>query len=1367
MSLASLKYGGKVAGALMALAKTERTNGKSEEKRPAKARTGSRSGGPKPFIVGIGASAGGLEALERFFSSLPQTTGMAFVVIQHLSPDHKSMMVDLLAKRTNMVVTQAEHGLNVATDTIYVIPPGKLITIDQGILYLSAKTTAGVTLPIDIFLTTLAKDQGLHAMAIILSGTGSDGTRGIRAIHEQGGIVVVQDPLTARFDGMPRSAIETGIVDDVMMPERIFERLRSYVRQVNTSLDLSVLDNENDPPTAGLSRILSILNSQTGTDFAHYKKTTLLRRIERRMHLNQVSNHEDYATLLASNKTEAESLKRELLISVTNFFRDADAFAELYKQVISELVQRTENNGTIRAWVCGCATGEEAYSVAILFGEEMEKTGKTLEVKIFATDIDRNALEVAGNGVYPESIVSEIDDQRRSQFFTTSGSAYKIKPDIRRMVVFAPHNVIKDPPFTKLDIVCCRNLLIYFEANLQQAVLSRFQFALKQGGFLFLGSSETLGPQTGDFDAISAKYRIYRLIHGRSLPLSEVRAEGVRGQLLSRPYAPASVDAGRRDETRAVDEGTRQLLNHYCPPSLLIDEKLEIVHNFGGVEGYLRMPAGEATLDVSRHLPPSIGTLVAATLHRVFREWKEICIQQVDLAWDASVGAVHKDLVQLRFRPLSMPKGGQRFVMMHFIVAPSNDEGVSTTTIDVNVETEERIKLLEAELQSSRENQQAIIEELETTNEELQATNEELLAANEELQSTNEELQSVNEELYTVNSELKEKVDELTYLTNDLDNFIRTTKIGTIFVDVNGALRRFTPASTEFVNLMERDLGRQFSDISINIDYPDFDKEIGKVIKNGIETERHIIQPNGKAVHVRLLPYATETGAAGGAVITFVDTTDLTQSRVRLQSYIDSLPHHIAALDGEGKIKAVNAAWRRFGEACGLSGDYDWVGRDYLEFSIPAGGPDASDPIDGAPAARGLRSVQDRREKNFTHEYVNVASGEKRWFQMNVSPLAASEGGVIVTHHDITDRVVSVARLKLSGKIIENSSEAICITDAEENILYINNAYTQITGYTEDDVIGMTPRILASGRHDKKFYEAMWSALQTRGRWSGECWNRKKNGEVYPELVSINAIRDDTGKVVNYVSFFSDISSIKQTERLLRQKNADLQQFAHVASHDLQEPLRMITSFLQLLKKRHETDLSKEAQEYISFAVDGALRMNRLIKDLLEFSRIDSRKEPYETVEIAAVVADSLKNLELAVSEANAVVSFPDNLPKLQGDAHLLCSLFQNLIGNAIKYRHAERPPRISISFQQEVDFYKFSVADNGIGIDPDYFERIFVIFQRLHAKEQYPGTGIGLALCRRIVERHGGLIWVESETGVGSVFHFTIAMNPPLSVLA
>lgn len=629
-----------------------------------------------------------------------------------------------------MLVTQAENGLSVVADTIYVIPPGKLITIDHGILYLSAKsTTSGVTLPIDIFLTSLAKDHGPRAIGIILSGTGSDGTRGIRAIHEQGGMVVVQDPVTARFDGMPRSAIETGIVDDVMMPERIFERLMSYVRQVNANLNISSLGGEGDTSIAGLGRILNILNSQTGTDFTHYKKATLIRRIERRMHLSQVSNHEDYATLLTANRLEAENLKRELLISVTNFFRDGDAFLELGKQSIAEIVRRAENGSVVRARVCGCATGEEAYSVAILFSEEMEKAGKNLEIKIFATDIDRNALEVAGAGAYPESIVSDIDDFRRAKHFVQSNSTYKIKPDIRRMVVFAPHNVIKDPPFTKLDLVCCRNLLIYFEANLQQAVLTRFQFALRQGGFLFLGSSETLGLQAVDFEPINAKHRIYRMVHGRSLPLSEVRLESGRGSDIARGFVPAAIDTAKRDEMRAVEEGTRQLLLGYCPPSLLVDEKQEIVHNYGGVERYLRIPTGEATLDVCRHFPASIGTLVGATLHRVFREWKEGNIQQVDLARDE-----RSEPISLRFKPLAMPKGGgQRFVMIHFIATSVDYEGHPTATIDINVETEERIKLLEAELQSSRENQQAVIEELETTNEELQATNEELLASNEEL----------------------------------------------------------------------------------------------------------------------------------------------------------------------------------------------------------------------------------------------------------------------------------------------------------------------------------------------------------------------------------------------------------------------------------------------------------------------------------------------------------------------------------------------------------------------------------------------------------------------------------------------------------
>ncbi len=1191
------------------------------------------------FIVGVGASAGGLEALERLLEHLPaEGSGVAFVIVQHLSPDHKSLMVDLLSKRTCMTVLQAENGTAVAADTIYLLPPGKIITIRQGRLELAAKDQrGGIVLPIDIFLNSLALDQGPLSVAVILSGTGSDGTRGVRAIHEQGGMVVVQTPSSARFDGMPRSAIDTGVVDEILPPEEIVERLMAYAHQVphvrsnHDQADLPEGDVDE------LERIIRVLQTQTGMDFSRYRRGTLLRRIERRMHLNQIDTLADYVVMLSASPQEAANLKKELLIGVTAFFRDTDAFAELSRQAIGRIVADAGRNGHIRVWVCGCASGEEAYSVAILFAEALDVAQSNADVKIFATDIDRQALDYAGCGVYAESVVADIAPELRDRYFTRASDAYKISLDVRRMITFASHNVIKDPPFTKLDLICCRNLLIYFEPELQQSVLARFQFALKMNGTLFLGSSETLAAIGKNFETLSAKQKLFRLINPVQLPLadiSDVMVGGDRhhpGGIRPKPILAAA----RRAQAIAVEDSTHTLLRNFCPPSVLVDEQLTIIHNFGGVERYLRMPQGDATHDLARYLPSGVSTLVTATLHRGFREWKEIQLQRVPIDLDDG-----QELINLHFRPVTSG-GGVRHVLLMFI--PNQPTPMTADlTLEVDSSARERILSLEAELQSSREDQQAVVEELETTNEELQATNEELLASNEELQSTNEELQSVNEELYTVNSELKEKLNELTQLTDDLDNLMRATEIGTVFLDDQGHVRRFTPAALAAVNLMERDIGRRIFDLSTRLRNPDFFDAIGRVLHGADAIDMESQCEDGRTLLVRILPYAADRAAkSAGVVITFTDVTPLKAAEHRLQGYIDSLPHQVAVLDGQGRIVLINAPWRRAeGGASGCK-----AGADYLGSCLPPAGS----ATEAEAVAQGLHRVLNGQDDLYTTEYHCRAEGKARWLQINVSRLEQGQGGAVVSHVDITSR-----------------------KDAED-------------------------RVLEASRQLQE------QAVQ------------------------------------------------------LKRSNADLEQFAYVASHDLRQPLRMVSNYVSMIERRLGDTLDPDLRDFIGFARDGAKAMNALIVDLLEYSRIGRDGAVAEVFPLRQAVGDAVGLLETAVEETKAHVTIETDMPTITGNRTEIIRLFQNLIGNALKYRADDRAPEIAIRCRRVDGSWEIGVHDNGIGIAHDQSERIFRMFQRLHNGDKYDGTGIGLAVCQKIVECHGGRIWVESVLGRGSTFFFTL----------
>lgn len=1328
-------------------------NNRSSERKNARTRSPETvsPGHNTPFVVGVGASAGGLEALERFFEHLPDgPTGMAFVIVQHLSPDHKSLMVDLLSKRTSLPVMQVEENTPVIADAVYVLPPGKTMVIRDGRLRLAQKDLRhGVQLTIDIFLNSLALDQAAMAAAVILSGTGSDGTSGVRSIHEQGGMVVVQTPETARFDGMPRSALDTGVVDEVLPPEEIGARLLAYVQQAspfpgNGTVEVPLLEGTADE----VDRIIRVLLSQTGTDFSHYRRGTLMRRIERRMHLNQVENYTDYAVLLAASPHEAANLRKELLISVTAFFRDPQVFEDLRNLVITPLVAAAQNK-TIRVWVCGCATGEEAYSMAMLLAEANMAAGTDLDIKIFATDIDRHALDFASNGVYAESTVADILPPLLDRYFTRQGDGYKVSQQLRRMVLFASHNVIKDPPFTKIDLVSCRNLLIYFEPELQQAVLARLQFALKIGSHLMLGGSETLGGMADSFAAVSGKGRIFRVLNAAALPFT-----GLSGALSGRGgsvhRSVRGVELAPKTASLVVEEATRALINHSCPPTLLVNEAFEMVHNFGGVERFLSMPTGDMSLDLLKHLPQGVSALVAATLHRVFREWREVHLQNI--AMDTRTGP---EIIQLALRPVNTANNKNRHVLLSFVsAAPGSDEVLA---IDVDQAAHERIMALELELQHSRENQQTIIEELETTNEELQATNEELLSANEELQSANEELQSVNEELYTVNAELNEKVDELTRLTADLDNLMEATDIGIVFLDEVGIIRRFTPAAVAVIGLMERDLGRPIFDLGVNLDYPELFDDIRGVLANGQPLEKEASCTDGRTLLIRIHPYRADLGRASGSILTFVDVSPLKGAQRRLQMYLNSLSYEVAVLDHDGKVILVNSAWGHFAEINGIPREKAVIGRDY--FDLFRNGAQTQGAA--AKATRdGLRDILTGDSLHYSMEYHCGPEDDGRWFLINAGPTEG--GGAVVSHMDITTRKHNEEQLRLAASVFNSSGEAILITDRNEKIISVNPTFCEITGYAASDVLGQTPRMLASGRHDSEFYQKLWEQLMSRGVWRGEVWNRRHNGQIYPEWLTVSTVRDEQGEITNYVAVFADISDRKAWEQRLLEINAELEQFAYVASHDLREPLRMVNSYLTLIERRLSAELDEETKDFMKFAKDGAKRMDSLILHLLEYSRIGRMDDRRTSVPLSVIIENATQLLRPQMTSLGAELTVEGGDILLHVHENDSVRLFQNVVANALKYHAENVVPRVSVTAVVSGEFALVAVVDNGIGIAAEHHDRVFRMFQRLHGRDDFGGgTGIGLAVCKKIVENHGGRMWIESRVDEGATFFFTLPLAP------
>ncbi len=883
----------------------------------------------KPLLyVGIGASAGGLEALESFFTHMPPESGLAFIVIQHLSPDYKSMMVELLGKRTAMKVCRAEEGMVVEADTVYLIPPRKLLTIFHGKLLLrDTDHNRGINLPIDVFLRSLAEDQGDKGVAVILSGTGSDGVRGVRAVKEAGGLILVQNEESAKFDGMPRAAIGTGLVDIILPPEEMPERLLAMVNTpMNVKLDRSrdsllVSDEDN------LTKIYAMLREHSHVDFTYYKRSTINRRIERRMTVNQVHDLAGYVQMLHERPGEVNILYRELLIGVTSFFRDREVFDDLAETYLPQVIKNAQN-GTLRFWVTGCSTGEEAYTLAILARECMDKMGVYPDLKIFATDIDREALIYAGNGQYPESIAADLPTGVIGKYFIHMGDTYKVIRPVREMVVFAHHNIIKDPPFTKIDLLSCRNLLIYLETILQQKVMSFFNFSLNPKGILLLGSSETPGEMITYFETLNQRHKIYRSLGKKRLP-SEVQS------IADPPYHKStknfrSLGLPRRElrsaqeEERVQERLLQSVAGDYLPLVAVVNDKMELVHLVGNWENLLFLPPGKIVYDIAKMVPKEIGIPLSTGLQKVFNHNDDVKYSNIRFSVEGKTNTIQMHIRRLAGRKNQEPLAAV-FVseVKKEECAPGTLSGTDFREYDISKEAENRIRDLEQELQFTKENLQATIEELETSNEELQATNEELLASNEELQSTNEELQSVNEELHTVNYEYQGKIMELTEMTNDLDNLIASTHIGTIFLDENLEVRKYTEEITGIYRIQASDLGRHFSNFKheiLNIEPLDI---IKRVVKTGKMSETEVQCSDGKWYLMNVLPYDVGGNEPSGIIVTFSDITSLKESeqklrdeREQLTSMFDSINHivYVADINSYEILYANKAVRDNFGD---------------------------------------------------------------------------------------------------------------------------------------------------------------------------------------------------------------------------------------------------------------------------------------------------------------------------------------------------------------------------------------------------------------------------------------------------------------------
>jgi len=848
-------------------------------------------------VVGIGASAGGLVALEQFFLHVPLQSGMAYVVVQHLDPDRDGMLVELLQRHTAMPVLEVKDQMQVQPDHVYVIAPGRDLSLLHGELHLlPPPEPRGLRLPIDFFFKSLADDRQQGSIGVILSGMGSDGTQGMRAIRQAAGACFVQTPETAQFDSMPRSVINAGVADMLAPPDELPSKILAYVGRIHLGAEAEAEPELAKKDMAFLDKVIVLLRSQTGHDFAQYKKSTISRRIERRMGLHQLPRMADYLRYLRENPQESELLFNELLIGVTSFFRDAPMWAQLKTEVIPALLARYPDGAQLRAWTPGCSTGEEAYTLAMVFKEALDalKPTAAFTLQIFASDLDKEAIATGRAGIYPRSTAADVSEQQLRRFFVDDASGYRVSNEIREMVIFAEQNIIADPPFTKLDLLSCRNLLIYLEAELQAKLIQLFHYSLSPGSFLVLGSAESVGTATGLFSPLPGKARIYRRLDtpSRALP------PGFPAAFVSSYHKAA---AGLLESNAALSAPNLQflveklVLQRYAPAAVLVSNQGDMLYFSGKTGRYLEPASGKPSLNLFSMARDGLNEALSEAFHRAVREKTEARLKNVKVM---EGGAAH--YVNVTVQPLEEPAAlrGMTLIVFHDVEPPRRRKARSPS--DDATQDAARLEAMVQELQQSREEAKSTREEMQTSQEELKSTNEELQSTNEELQSTNEELttskeemQSMNEELQTVNHELQAKVAELSRASNDMKNLLDSTEIATLFLDEAFNVRRFTAQTTRIFKLIPGDTGRPITDIVSELRYPELTRDAREVLRTLVFVERDVPTVDGRWFKVRTMPYRTQENRIDGVVITFSDITvnkqletELAAAQARVQALL-------------------------------------------------------------------------------------------------------------------------------------------------------------------------------------------------------------------------------------------------------------------------------------------------------------------------------------------------------------------------------------------------------------------------------------------------------------------------------------------------
>jgi PAS domain S-box-containing protein len=982
----------------------------------------------KLTIVGIGTSAGGLEALEEFLAHVPASSGVAFVVIQHLDPTHKGMMPELLQRATPMKVTQAGNRMKVKPNCVYVIPPNKDLSILHGsLILLDPVAPRGLRLPIDFFFRSLAADQHERAVGIILSGMGSDGTLGLRAIKENAGLSMVQSPESAKYDSMPRSAIDAGLADIVCPAKDLPEGLLAYLNHSPRGIETSVKPILKIESRSEYEQIIILLRDRTGNDFSLYKNNTINRRIERRMGLHQIDKIAFYVSYLRENPQELDLLFKELLIGVTNFFRDPSVWEQLRDKVLPTLLASYPEGKEMRAWVPACSTGEEAYTLAMTFKEALDKVKPQgrFSLQIFATDLDRDAIEKARLAFYPANIEADVSPQRIDRFFVKDGNGYHINKEIREMVIFAPQNIIMDPPFTKLEILTCRNLLIYLGPELQRRLIPLLHYALTSQGILMLGTSETVGNFCSMFKPVENKSKLYNCI---DTPLSLTEIEF--------PIKAISVTSGAETLTHRTQLMTtpipniqnladQVLLQNYAPAAVMTNAEGDILYINGRTGKYLEPTAGKANWNLYAMAREGLRHELGISMKKAQRQTEPVHVPNLTVGTNGGTQTIN-----LTVQVLTTPESLSGSLMVIFTdVPPAVKPSKKRPAANVNrnamqAETQQNHELM----QSLREEMQSSQEELKSSNEELQSTNEELQSTNEELTTSKEEMQSLNEELQTVNAELQSKVEDLSLVNNDMENLLNSTEIATVFLDNALNVRRFTEFATHLFKLIPGDVGRPLSDVVSELDYTALQKDVREVLRTLVFIEKLVTTTDARWFKVRIMPYRTQENVIDGVVITFVDVTnskqveaglekvqeELKKSLVDLERFFSLSAYMVCIASSEGTFQKVSPA---FTETLGFS-EKKLIAQPFIDFVHPDDKKATLDKVEALAA--GIPVIK------FPNRYL-CKDGSYQWLEWTARSFV--NGGEIyaiaynITGRELTDATLREALAVLQGRYTDQTTE--------------------------------------------------------------------------------------------------------------------------------------------------------------------------------------------------------------------------------------------------------------------------------------------------------------------------------------------------------